>query len=256
MDQESGSIEPTQKKSKKSLLWIIGGCGCLIVVIAAIVLVVFALRSIRNQELSGSKNASQKSESTGKLSKNEMIDYFVDTAFYDEDTYQAQKLNRWTDPEVTIGFNGDPSQAAIDTVDQFIRNFNSISTSVQLSRTKGNGDISINWGASNISSAGKTGYGQNPDGSILAASVYMGDIASTDDSAMFALLSHEMYHALGFHHYSGADCRLMKAKTCGYDPYSENEKRLIEMMYSSGVPLGADESTIRTFFANWTPSKT
>lgn len=242
----------TERKSNKTIYWVLGGCGCLAIVIIIILLVVFGLNYIKNQETGGTRNNTQKSQSSGNtLSKEEMIDYFVDTAFYDADTGQPQVLNKWTTDKVTVGFNGSPSADAQSTVDQFIENFNSISSATKLRRISGNADISVNWGASTGSSAGSTGYAQNPDKSILAARVDMGDIASTEGAAMYAIFSHEMMHALGFHHYKGTDCRLMSPKTCGYDPYSTNEKRLIEMMYSSGIPVGSGEKAIRSYFANW-----
>jgi hypothetical protein len=69
------------------------------------------------------------------------------------------------------------------------------------------------------------------------------------DSTHFnKVFDHEMMHAVGFMgHYNKVGCPLMTDQICG-KKMTQNEEKLIWMLYSSGIPIDIGENQIREFF--------
>ncbi len=192
-------------------------------------------------------------EEDREMSKQDLIDYFVQEVTTYPNLEKKVKLARWDKDTVTLSIEDDKSEAKIKAVDNFITTFNKNSNYVKLKRTDSNGDIKIYFQEDTSGSAGRSGPGTGADYIIDLSYVEVSQDAAIFEQSLNQVFSHEMFHALGFTgHYSGSVCRLMSPDVCG-SHISVNEEKLIQMLYATDIPPGLDESQIREYFKNWQP---
>lgn len=238
--------QPAPTPPKKSSCWY-WGCGIFVLLI----IIVMVLGALRSGLITPGGNSNQ--EATDKeLSKQELIDYFVAETTVYPGFNRPIKLMKWNKDIITVSIADTPPENGTKVVDKFISKFNSLSSSVQLQRVDTGGDIIIYFQASTQGAAGKSGPSTGADTIIDHAKIRISQEAAIFEQSLSSVLSHEMFHALGFTgHYQGSDCRLMSPDTCG-SHLTINEERLIQMMYASNISDGLDETAIRAFFeANW-----
>lgn len=247
---EENAIKP---KSSKTCWIIAGSCGCLVILILA---GLFAVRTFGGEifkNIFNPDNTPRQDEENREMTKAELIDYFVieTTTYSSPDT--PSKVARWEKPVVTVSVESQPSEQNIKAVDKFITKFNNNSSKTKLQRIENNGDIKIYFETDTAGSAGRSGPSSGADYIIDSGVIKLDERAGVFEQSLDSIFSHEMFHALGFTgHYESSTCRLMSPTTCG-SRLTINEERLIQMLYNSGIPLGSDETQIRSYFQNWNP---
>lgn len=198
-------------------------------------------------------NTSQQDEEDQAMSHDELVDYFTILVTTYSSPETPSKVAKWDKPVVTISIENIPPENGIKVVDDFINKFNSNSTKTKLERTAKNGDIRIYFNVDTSGSAGRSGPSTGADYIIDSAQVKLDERVAVFEQSLSSVFSHEMFHALGFTgHYQGNDCRLMSTSTCG-SHLSINEERLIQMLYSTDIPVKSGEPEIKAYFQNWNP---
>lgn len=252
---EEKKPEQTKKPNSKCW-WFVGGCGCLIIIV---IVVLFGLRfvtgfniiDIFSNQPSGSNTP--KDEEDIELSKANLIDYFVEETTIYPGLNQPAKVIRWEKELVFLSIADTPPEGAIKAIDDFINIFNRNSSKTKLSRVNSSGDIIFYFQADTRGAAGSSGPSTGADYIIDHANIKLSEDAALFQQSMESVLSHEIFHALGFTgHYSGNVCRLMSSSVCG-SHLTINEERLIQMLYATEISSGADENQIREYFKNWSP---
>lgn len=254
MTEEISKPTPEKPKKSKWCLWTCGGVGCLVLIV---LVAVFALRTFTDFNLGDSSSSGQspikQDEEDNEMSKTELLDYFVAETTVWPGYDQSIKVIKWEKPIVTVSIADTPLEGGIKAVDDFIARFNKNSNTVKLERIEKDGDIKIYFQEDTKGSAGKSGPSSGLDYTIDNANVKLDQKVAISDQVLNSVLSHEMFHALGFTgHYNGSVCRLMSPDTCG-SHFSINEERLIQMLYSTNLPVESNESDIRAYFQNWNP---
>lgn len=218
-----------------------------------VILIIIAFLVMKSIGFFGAENTKSGDEEDRQMTKQELVDYFVDETTTYPGVNQPMKSMAWDNRTVTASIEDQPPAGGEKALDDFISVFNNNSTTTKLEKVDSGGDIKIYFQASTGEAAGKSGPSSGDDFIIDRANVKISENAAVFEQSLSSVLSHEMFHALGFTgHYSGSTCRLMSSRTCGAH-LTQNEERLIQMLYSSGLPVGSDEETIRAHFQNWTP---
>lgn len=244
-----------QQKPNSKCWWLAGGCGCLIIII----IVIFGLRFFTGFNfinIFGNQPGDTKitqGEEDLEMSKSDLIDYFVEETTIYPGLNRPTKVARWEKEIVTISIADTPPEGAIKTIDDFIIIFNRNSTKTKLKRVNSPRDIIIYFQADARGAAGSSGINTGTDYIIDHANIKLSEEAAFFQQSIESILSHEIFHALGFTgHYSGSVCRLMSKDVCG-SHLTINEERLIQMLYATDLPTRADENHIREYFKNWSP---
>lgn len=231
-------------------MWTCGGIGLLIILI---IIGIFAFRFFSDSGTSTATITTKPDEEDIEMSKADLIDYFVTETTVWAGTDYPMKVTRFEKPIVKVSIADTPPEGGIQAVDDFIAKFNTNSNTVKLERTQSDGDIKIYFQKDTKGAAGRSGPSGSGNYIIDHANVKLDQKVAIFDQSMSSVLSHEMFHALGFTgHYNGSVCRLMSPTVCG-SHFSINEERLIQMLYSTDIPIKSDESDIRTYFQNWEP---
>ncbi|OGD57332.1 hypothetical protein A2V71_00740 [Candidatus Berkelbacteria bacterium RBG_13_40_8] len=232
------SEEKDQEKPKsKKTCWILGIC---ILILVLIVGAIFIVRSI---------SKTSQDEEDVKMSQADLVDYFVDLTTVYPGVDREMKVIKWEKSPVTVSIEDQAPGGGEEALSNFISTFNNNSTEVKLERVQKDGDIKIYF-QTPISSAGSAGPSTGADFAIDNAKIVLSENAAMFQQSLDSVLSHEMFHTLGFTgHYSGSVCRLMSKSVCG-SHMTENEEELIKMMYSGNLPSGSDKTQIRAFFQN------
>ena len=198
--------------------------------------------------------------------KEKLLNFFVELANKDDsdDTWPGP-IVRWTKNIVSVGIGvGSFSTDQSSCLNTFIADINSAINGPEFVR-----DDTVDIGIPNIKifylpdadyqirSQGTSPYGfaminLNDDNSISRGTVYLSieKIQSHTMAVQCQMIRHELTHALGFWGHSDIypESIMSLAKT----EYSFNtaDKKALEMLYNSGVPLGAKEAEVRNYFAN------
>ena len=244
MNQEENSGK-SPAKPKKSKWWLVGcGGGLLIIIVLVFAFGLFG---------SSYKSSSSQDEEDIVLSKDELVNYFVEeTTIWGAGNIPIT-LMKWDKPEVTISIADTAAEGGDKAIESIISKFNQNSTKVKLKQVAADGDTKIYFQASAGGAAGSSGPSTGGDSIIDNASVKLSEEAAMFSSSLESVLTHEIFHSLGFvGHYSGEVCRLMSKSVCG-SHITINEERLVQMMYSTDIPAGSNETQIRAYFQTWTP---
>ncbi|MFA6492638.1 MAG: hypothetical protein WCV58_00615 [Patescibacteria group bacterium] len=256
MEEKTTDKTPEKPKKSKWLLWTCGSCGCLVIII---MVALFSLRSFTGFNIgkffdNSQNNGSNLDEEDKEMTKSELIDYFVGETTVYPGFDKSIKVMKWEKPVVTISVADTPPEGGIKAIDDFINKFNNNSTKTKLQRIESDGDIKIYFQVSTDGAAGRSGPSSGADYIIDHANIKLSEEAAMFDQSLSSVLSHEIFHALGFTgHYQGSACRLMSPTVCG-SRLTINEERLIQMLYSTDMPDGINESEIRSFLQNWSPN--
>lgn len=252
---------PTKKPRKNIFFWILGGCLSLIVIGAVIFILLTRLVNSTTDIGSNKVTPTSKPATSAKptpaptgqvLSKDQLIDYFIDETTTYPGVDVPMKVSRWEKEIVTLSLENTGPSYANSVIDEFIAKFNRKSKKTKLEKTESNGDIKVSFVPKIDGAGGKTGPSSGADAIIDSASVQISLETTTTSDALSFVFSHEIMHALGFvGHYLGDECRLMSGRICGAQ-MTTNEEKLIWMLYSSGIPLDSDATQIRDFFKDVT----
>src|SRR4030042_4112908 len=211
--------QPPQPPVKKSrwYCWVLGACGCVVIVIV-IIFFIFGISFWRSwadfgnvlPEDTNIEKSAAPDEEDKEMSKQELIDYFVqETTTYSGVDIKI-KLSRFEKEIVTVSIEDDKSKDKTKAVNNFITIFNKNSTATSLKRVDSNGDIKVYFHADTSGSAGRSGPSTGADYVIDHADVKISEDAAIFEQSLDSVFSHEMFHAIGFTgHYSGSVCRLM-----------------------------------------------
>lgn len=249
--------QPSPQKPKKSRwwLWVCGSCSCLVIVLIVVFFIISSVTGFNLEKYfdGGSGSITETDEEDRVMTKDELVDYFVDLTTIYGGNNMPIKLMKWDKPVVTISPMDEPTPNGIKIIDDFITMFNANSTTTQLQRVDKGGDIKVYFKPAAGDAAGSAGPSSGADYVIDSATVKFGENAAVFEQTESQIFAHEMFHVLGFvGHYTGETCRLMSKNTCG-SHVSKNEEKLIQMLYSTDISAELDETQIRTFFQNWQP---
>lgn len=243
-----------QPKRSKWHLRVCGTCGCLLVILICILFALRTFTSFSPSNIFGNKNSTKTTDEEDlEMTKDELINYFVGETTVWPGISQPMKLIKWKKEIVSVSIEDTPPEKGVEAVDKFIEKFNQNSSSVKLNRVSQGGDIKIYFQAISDNVAGRAGPSSGADYTIDHANVNLSSKAALSEQSLDQVLSHEMFHALGFYgHYLESECRLMSPSACG-SHFTINEERLIQMLYATDIPDGSDEQRIRSYFQNWSP---
>jgi hypothetical protein len=196
--------------------------------------------------------------------KEKLLNFFVELANKDDkDKSLAEPIARWNKPNVSVGVGeGTFSERQSSCLNGHISDFNSVSSSMKLFR-----DDTVDLGIPNIkifyqdpvSFSERSGTDQrygyqegayNDDMSFKRAAIFLSEaIASLDGVVECQVIRHEMTHAIGF--WGHSDIYFESIMSLPKTSYTFNtaDRKAIEMLYNSGVPLGAKEAEVRAYFA-------
>jgi len=196
--------------------------------------------------------------------KEKLLNFFVELANKDDkDETWIGSIARWTKSSVSVGVGeGTVSDRQSMCINTYIDDFNSVSSNVKLFR-----DDTVDLGIPNIKiyyqdqatfaarSSGTSPYGYeeggfNDDLSFKRAAVFLSDIIATlDESVECQVIRHEITHGIGF--WGHSDIYFESIMSLPKTTYSFNtaDKKVIEMLYNTGIPLGAKEAEVRSFFS-------
>lgn len=233
-----------------------GICSCLIIIIIILFIVFGSFgRSLIGSIIgeTGSTGSTKGDKEDVPMSKEELINYFVDeTTIYSSGNVPIV-LEKWERPVITLSVEDTPPEGADKVLDTIIAFINNNSTKTQVEKVASDGAIKIYFNKDTLGSAGRSGPSTNGTTVIDHANISLSEEAAVFSSSMEAVLAHEIFHGLGFvGHYPGEICRIMSKSVCG-SHLTVNEARLIQMMYSTDIPSGSNETEIRDYFSNWNP---
>lgn len=250
---EDNQKEKPQEKPKSS-------CKCLwvfLIIFGVLIIglgIFFAVRFFGGSKDINPNTGRAKDEEDVLMSKDELINYFVAETTVYPGFDKKLKTMAWDKPVVTVAIADQAPENAPKIIDDFITTFNRNSTTTQLQRISGDADIKVYFQKDVGHVAGSAGPSSGADYIIDHATIRMSERSTLFDESLAQIFSHEMFHVLGFTgHYDTSTCRLMSPDTCG-SHLSINEEKLIQMLYSSGLPIESDEAQIRAFFQNWSPN--
>lgn len=275
MDNESSDVvnnSPPQKNSNCRV------CG----IIVGVVILIFILYFVFTWGLPFLNNSSSNNEipiptstistaqtSASNIPKDDILDFFVENTTYTGGMNSRKPLARWTKNPITIELDGEVNDVVISSMDKIIASFNAISDT-KLQRVSGGGDLQIytlpksQFPASTLSDDTYKGVSYtDPDANciISTSKIYMdtedlqgaGSISAEDRFS--TVLRHELMHSLGFsgHDTKPRGCTSLSKIACLIKDFTQYDISAIKMLYNSGIPLCADETQIRDFFANNIP---
>lgn len=252
-EKENSTQSSVENKPKKSN-WVFWTCGgCLFLVITALI-IIFVLKSFggsATSKLFGDPDIPSESSKGTKgysaMSKAELTNYFsTETTNYGS---SKVTLSRW-EKDIKIMMKGESTAEYLALIDKFIERFNENSNTIKMSKVTTGGNFTIEFGKNSSSGMpGGAAFSSGDDCSIDGAVVSVGPEADMIETLPDYIINHEMFHALGFsgHYRSEESCTLMSATHCG-ESFTENEDKLISMLYNSGIPGCLDEAGIRSFF--------
>lgn len=198
--------------------------------------------------------------------KEKLLNFFVELANKDDsdDTWPGP-IARWTKNVVSVGVGvGTFSAEQSSCLNSYIADINSVINGSEFVR-----DDTVDVGIPNIKifylpdadyqirSQGTSPYGfatinLNDDNSISRGTVYISieKIQSYPMAVQCQIIRHELTHALGFWGHSDIYPEsIMSLPKTEYN-FNAADKKVLEMHYNSGVPLGAGETEVRNYFAN------
>lgn len=195
------------------------------------------------------------------LSKQAQIDYFINVAIRDEDKGNAEfPLRKWAKNNVTIQTVGPSTSSAEQCINDTILAINSFSSTMNLSRTDGSGDIVLNLtDRATLEARGfSTGgfyYFDPPSGSnynLTGVSAYAAtDYWPGEDVSNCQIIRHELTHAIGLpYNASGYDYSIFGVPSSTTNEYQEIDKQMIKMLYNTGISSGLNEANARAYLAN------
>ena len=252
-----------QPKKNNTLWWVLGGCGCAVIlavlaIIISFLVIVYKTKPSQGQSASPTPNpktsSSTSSQTAPSLSKDELIDYFVEEVTTYAGVTIPMAVTRWNKPSVTVSLENEGPDYSKRVFNEFIDKFNKNSETVKLSLAEKGGDIKVTFYPTVPSSGGgNAGPSSGADAIIDSAQIGLANSEVANYEDLSRIFDHEMMHALGFTgHFKGNKCVLMSWMPCK-GVMTANEEKLIWMMYSSGIPLNSDETQIRQFIQNWNP---
>jgi len=207
-------------------------------------------------------NQQSSQQSSSDTSKKNMIEYFVDTAVYDY-TKREFFVTRWNQSGVSVGVaEGEFTSSLNSCLEGFISDFNGQSSSAKLHR-----DDTVSLGQPNIKiyywsdaafkqRAGDIDYGytewiHKDDKSLQRSMLFLSEeIMNIDEAVRCQVIRHEMTHAVGFWGHSNVFFEGIMAQPKTRYIYPEEDKRLIRMLYNSGIPIGSTSQSTRDFLEN------
>lgn len=243
-EEKTDQSKTKNPKKSKRYLW---ACGCVILLVILGIAGFLIYRSLVAQTNSST------SEKDKPMSNAELINYFVELTTTNNGI--NTKVEKWEKPIVTISVADTPPEGADTAIDAFITTFNQNSTKVQLQKVAASGDIKVYFQKDASGAVGTSIPVAGADHVIYSGEVRMSQESALFASSLAAVFAHEMFHALGFTgHFSDPDgiCRLMAPTACG-NHMTINEERLIQMLYSTDIPVGLDAMGVRAYFQNWSP---
>lgn len=200
-----------------------------------------------------------------KQEQAKLLDFFIELANKDDtDKSWPGSIARWNKSTVSVGVGeGTFSERQSSCLNLYISDFNSASSNVKLIR-----DDTVDLGIPNIKifyqdvasftarSGGNQQYGYeeglfNDDFSFKRAMVFLSEaIAGLDPTLECQIIRHEVTHGIGFWGHSDIYPEsIMSLPKTSYS-FNSADKKAIEMLYNSGVSLGAKEAEVRTYFSN------
>lgn len=211
------------------------------------------------------KKTSQGEESVNQQSENNqpntMLEYFIDTAVYD---YQKREffVTRWAKSDVSVGVaEGTFTDSLNNCLNNFISDFNQESSSSKLRR-----DDTVDTGIPNIkiyywedsqfkeragqdATYGVTEWIHKDDKSLQRSMIFFShELMNVDEAVRCQVVRHEMMHALGFWGHSSAVPEGILSSPKTRYIYPDEDKRLVKMLYNSGVAIGSNVEAARSFF--------
>ena len=122
--EELGSKETTKSGKSKWCWWTCGGCGCLILLVVAILIVLNITTGFNLGRILTGENGSNKQDAEDKeMSKTELVNYFVtETTVYPGLDKQI-KLMKWEKPVITVSLEDTPPDGGTKALDDFVKIF-------------------------------------------------------------------------------------------------------------------------------------
>lgn len=252
---------------------VLGGLIIIIIIAFAIIKSYFSFGSSSSSKeipipsAASSSASSPKTSPTASISKEDLLDYFVETTTYDGKMTKRLPVCHWTKNPITVEIQGDINDKTLVALDDAIKEFNAVSN-IKMERASP-GDLLVyflpvdQFPANTLSEAIKGIAFTEPDGNcvISSAKIYVDDTEFADSKqltyhdALLLVTRHELLHALGFsgHDVKKRGCTALSSIACLTYDYTQYDISAIKMLYNSGLPLCSGEADIRQFFANNIP---
>lgn len=219
-----------------------------------------------NQSQSSNQTSGQEpsqEESTTTQADNALLDYFIETAVYDVGG-REMFITRWSSQNISVGVGeGEFTQSLNDCLSGFINDFNSLSSSVKLTRNDtvalGIPNIKIYyWEDSDFKQKagsnalyGLTQWNHKDDKSLQRSMLFLSKaVMDADEGVRCQVLRHEMMHSIGFWGHSNKFFEGIMALPKTRYIYPEEDKSLVRMLYNSGIPIGSNADSARDFSRN------
>lgn len=205
------------------------------------------------------KKSSGTSSSSSQYSKEEYLNYFVQLATRNG----SDTLGRFTKSPVYLRVEGNVPAGSDAMLNDVIADFNGLSSGVKIEHNQAGSDIQLIY----VPRSELDNYRNPPtipndafeveipndDCSYKYAKIYIAyDVMDADN--LQQAIRHELVHAIGFKgHIKPSTVNSVMANRLKTTDFPALDQVLIKMLYNMGAPLCANESTIRSFFAGWTP---
>lgn len=209
--------------------------------------IVGKLDSIGKTERTSDSSKSSNSSKYSPMTSGELVNYFSVISTTQKD--KTVSLRKWNKP-IKVEIEGMPDQKSLELIDQFIARFNKNSQTIKMHKVESGGNFIVQFRDKTINNLpGSAAFGAGKDCFILGAVVEIGPEAGMLETLPEYTINHEMFHALGFggHYRSNVSCTLMSAKHCAGN-WTENEDKLVDMLYNSNIPACSNETQIKNFF--------
>ena len=214
---------------------------------------------------SSTKSSSKKSSTntatdTSAADKEKMINFFVGTAVSDS-TGRELYIIRWDKPAVSAGVAvGVFDDVLNGCLDGFINDFNQLTNNVDLFHDNtvdlGIPNIKIfyldeatfNERARGVSPYGYVEWDLKDDYSINRISMNISQkVKEMDQAVQCQIIRHEMMHAVGFWGHSDVYPESIMSLPKSNYVYPVEDKRLIQLLYNIGLPLGHNPAATREY---------
>jgi hypothetical protein len=228
-----------------------------------VILVVLATFTLYNDTLPQIPKDNSYFQQNSISTSYETIDYLIEislgTEFGQNQNRNQPTLIKWVKPEVTIKLHGDFNQALNDCLDQVISDFNNLSQTTKLSLNAEQGDIDLylipkeqfstiesNYVADN---EGFFWFNWNEDNVLTKATILINSNDSSRDKERCHLIREELTQSMGL-----AQDSYKYEDSIFYAPwtttltYADIDKKIIQLLYSSGLKPKMTEQEIRDYF--------